>query len=193
MRVLSTSVGFALMLMALPSKTGAEQHRGGVHTLGGDIKPSQHAEVRQRVGRPLRREGLGTLVTVVYNRPVARGRDLFGKLVPWGRIWCPCADAATTLRVSTDVTINGQVLPAGTYSVWSEPQPDAWTIIFSRAANVSHSQYPIGEDALRIKVTPRSGEHMETLAFYFPVVDGRKAELVLHWGTVVVPLTIEVP
>ena len=43
------------------------------------------------------------------------------------------------------------------------------------------------------EVTPKTGSHMETLAFYFPVVDGRHAELVLHWGTVVVPLTIDVP
>jgi Protein of unknown function (DUF2911) len=149
------------------------------------VKPSQHGEVSQRVG--------GTTVTVVYNRPVARGRELFGHLVPFGRVWCPCADDATTLAVTTEVKVNGQTLPAGTYSVWTEPQPDAWTVIFNRTAQTWHTKYPAGDDILRVKAVPRDGPHMETLAFYFPVVDGRKAELVLHWGTVVVPLEIEVP
>jgi hypothetical protein len=65
--------------------------------------------------------------------------------------------------------------------------------MFSKNAGAWHTRYPEGQDALRLQVTPRTGSHMETLAFYFPVVDGRKGELVLHWGTVVVPLAIEVP
>jgi hypothetical protein len=149
------------------------------------IKPSQHGSVTQRIA--------DTTITVDYNRPVARGRELFGKLVPYGRIWCPCADDATTLETSTAIKIDGQDLPAGKYSVWTEPGPDSWTVIVSKSAAAWHTKYPQGQDALRLQVTPRTGSHMETLAFYFPMVDGRKAELVLHWGTVVVPLAIEVP
>jgi len=149
------------------------------------IKPSQHGSVSQRINE--------TTITVVYNRPVARGRELFGRLVPYGRIWCPCADDATTIEVSTNVKIDGQDLPAGKYSVWTEPQADRWTVIFNKNHAVWHTRYPEGQDALRLQVTPRTGSHMETLAFYFPVVDGRKGELVLHWGTVVVPMAIEVP
>jgi hypothetical protein len=58
---------------------------------------------------------------------------------------------------------------------------------------VFHTRHPPDSDVLRVEVTPREGAHMETLAFYFPVVDGHRAELVLHWGTVVVPLALEVP
>jgi hypothetical protein len=148
-------------------------------------KPSQHGTVSQQVA--------DTTLTVVYNRPVARGRELFGTLVPYGRVWCPCADTATTFETTTDITIDGEALPAGIYSVWTEPGPETWTVIFNRSAQAWHTRYPAGQDALRLQVTPRSGSHMETLAFYFPVVDGRKAELVLHWGTTVVPLTIDVP
>jgi len=151
----------------------------------GTPKPSQHGEVSQRIA--------ATTITVVYNRPVARGRELFGSLVPYGRVWCPCADDATTIALTTDVKINGETLAAGTYSVWTEPGPDSWTVIFNRTAQAWHTRYPSGQDVLRVKATTRTGSHMETLAFYFPVVDGRKAELVLHWGTVVVPLSIEVP
>ncbi|MBI3895807.1 MAG: DUF2911 domain-containing protein [Acidobacteria bacterium] len=148
-------------------------------------RPSQHGSVSQQIA--------DTLVILEYNRPVARGRELFGKLVPWGRIWNPGADDATSITLSTDVQVNGQKLASGTYSLWAEPQPDRWTIIFSRAHPVFHVPYPAGKDALRVMATPRTGQHMETLAFYFPAVDGKKAELVLHWGTVVVPLELEVP
>jgi len=148
-------------------------------------RPSQHGTVSQRIA--------DTTITIEYNRPVARGRELFGSLVPWGKIWCPGADDATTIEVTSGVKVDGQDLPAGKYSMWAEPHPDKWTVIFNRSHAVWHTRYPAGQDALRIEVMPRTGSHMETLAFYFPVVDGRKAEFVLHWGTVVVPMSLEVP
>jgi DUF2911 family protein len=149
------------------------------------IRPSQRGSVTQRIA--------DTTVTIEYGRPVARGRDLFGSLVPWGRIWCPGADEATTIELSGPARIQGKELAAGKYSVWAEPQSERWTIVFNRTAAVWHTKYPAGQDVLRVEATPRTGSHMETLAFYFPVVDGRKAELVLHWGTVVVPLSVELP
>jgi hypothetical protein len=148
-------------------------------------KPSQYGSVSQRIN--------DTTITVDYSRPVARGRELFGRLVPYGRIWCPGADDATTVELSTGVKIDGKDLAGGKYSLWAEPQADQWTVIFNKNHAVWHTRYPEGQDALRLIVKPRNGSHMETLAFYFPSVDGHKAELVLHWGTVVVPLTIEVP
>jgi hypothetical protein len=151
------------------------------------VKPSQHGSVTQRVA--------ATTITVDYNRPVARGRDLFGALVPYDKIWCPGADNCTTLAVSTDVKIDGQDLPAGTYTVWARPGAEKWTLILNRSHPVFHTRYEsvADKDALKLEITPRTGSHMETLAFYFPVVNGKHAELVLHWGTVVVPLGIDVP
>ena len=151
------------------------------------IKPSQHGSVTQLVAT--------TTITVDYNRPVARGRELFGALVPYDRVWCPGADDCTTLTVSTDVTIEGHALPAGTYSLWAKPGAARWTLILNRAHPIFHTRYQTvaDQDILTIDVTPRAGSHMETLAFYFPVVNAKHAELVLHWGTVVVPLAIDVP
>ena len=148
-------------------------------------RPSQHGSVSQQIAN--------TTITIEYNRPVARGRAIFGSLVPYGRVWCPGADNCTTIQVSTDVKINGQSLARGTYSVWAEPEQDRWTMIFNSAQPVFHTRYPADKDVLRVRVVPRQGSQMETLAFYFPVVDGTHAELVLHWGTVVVPLSIDVP
>jgi len=151
----------------------------------GNPRPSQHGSVSQHIA--------DTVITIEYNRPVARGRDLFGALVPWGRVWCPGADTCTSIELSTDLKVNQQPLAAGTYSVWAEPQPDRWTMIFNKVSPAFHTRYPTGQDALRVQVTPRTATHMETLTFYFPVVDGRHAELALQWGTTVVPMEIDVP
>jgi hypothetical protein len=151
------------------------------------IKASQHGTVTQQVG--------ATTITVDYNRPVARGRDLFGALVPYDRVWCPGADECTTISVSTDITIEGKTLPADTYTLWAKPGETKWSMIVNRAHPTFHTRYQTvaDQDFLTLEVTPRTGSHMETLAFYFPVVTAKHAELVFHWGTVVVPLAIDVP
>src|SRR6185437_4928582 len=112
-------------------------------------RPSQHGAVTQQVA--------GTTITIEYNRPVARGRTLFGSLVPYGRVWCPGADNCTTIQVSTDVKVNGQTLAAGTYSLWAEPGAEHWAMIFNRAQPVFHTQYPADQDVLRVQVTHRQG------------------------------------
>jgi len=146
---------------------------------------SQHGSVTQRVGQ--------TDVVVSYNRPVARGRTLFGDVVRWGRVWHPGADSATTISFSRDVTIAGHDVPAGRYTIWTIPgePPRPWTVILNRGVDVWHTQYP-GEalDALRITVAPEQGPHMEVLAYYFPVVAADSAVLRLHWGSTIVPITI---
>lgn len=146
------------------------------------VRPSQHGTVTQRVGT--------TDIAIAYNRPVARGRALFGALVPWGREWNPGADTATTISVSAPVRVNGERLAAGTYSLWAIPDTASWTIIFSSAQPVWHRPYPAGRDALRVRAAPATGDHMETLAFYFPVVGPDSTVLRLHWGTTIVPVTI---
>lgn len=146
---------------------------------------SQHGTVSQRVGY--------TDIAISYNRPVARGRTLFGEVVRWGRIWTPGADSATTIEFSRDVEVEGESLAAGSYTLWMVPQsdPEAWTVIFSKAVHVFHTPYPGAQhDALRLAVTPEEGAHMEVLAFYFPVVAPDSAVLRMHWGSTVVPLRI---
>jgi hypothetical protein len=108
-------------------------------------------------------------------------------------VWNPGADTATQVTFSSNVLINGQALSAGTYSLWAIPGRETWTVIFNRAAPVWHTPYPGPEqDALRLDVQATSGTHMETLVYYFPVVDGLRTTLHLHWGTTVVPLEIRV-
>jgi hypothetical protein len=146
---------------------------------------SQRGSVSQKIAN--------TDITIHYGRPVARGRTLFGALVPYGRIWHPGADQGTTLETTRAIEVNGKPLPAGRYSLWTVPGEAAWTFIFSKNADAFHTSYP-GEpaDALRVEVKPESGAHMESMSFYFPAVDGKDAILRFHWGTLIVPLTIKV-
>lgn len=132
----------------------------------------------------------GTRIEITYRRPVARGRDLFGALVPWGRIWTPSADSAAYVSISAPVEINGDSLAAGTYSIWTIPGAERWTVIFNAVPHAFHLRYPRGRDVLRVNATPERGDYMETLAFYFPVADADSASLYLHWGRTIVPLTI---
>jgi len=136
-----------------------------------------------------------TEISVSYGRPVARGRELFGALVPWDRIWHPGADSATRVKFSHDVLLEGKPLSAGEYSLWLIPRERGpWTVVFSRAARVFHLPYP-GEasDALRIDVTPDQVSHMESFAIYFPMVLRDDAVLRLHWGTTAVSLRLKAP
>lgn len=136
-----------------------------------------------------------TKISVAYGRPVARGRALFGALVPWDSVWHPGADSATRVTFSHDVLVDGKSLRAGEYSLWLIPHERApWVVIFSRAAHVFHKPYP-GErfDVLRLEVTPEQASPMESFAIYFPMVLRDDAVLQLHWGTTAVPLHIKAP
>jgi hypothetical protein len=148
---------------------------------------SQRASVTQNVAF--------TTIAVSYGRPVARGRALFGALVPWDSVWHPGADSATRVTFSRDVRVEGKLLHSGEYSLWLIPREHAqWTVIFSRAAHVFHKPYPGARfDVLRVDVTPEQASQMEAFAIYFPSVLREEAEMRLHWGTTAVPLHITAP
>lgn len=119
----------------------------------------------------------GVAVVVEYGRPMVNGREIWGKLVPYGRVWRTGADEATTITFSKDVTVEGQRLAAGTYSLFTIPGESEWTVIFNRTARQWGAyEYDAGADALRVTVTPESGEHVEALDF---VVEGER--VVVRW------------
>ena len=71
-----------------------------------------------------------TEIAVTYGRPVARGRELFGALVPWDSVWHPGADSATRVTFNHDVLLEGKPLRAGEYTLWLIPREHApWTVI----------------------------------------------------------------
>lgn len=147
-------------------------------------KKSQLGSVTQLVG-PAK-------IEIIYRRPVARGRELFGKLVPYGRIWTPSADSAAIFTTTTDLMVNGKRLAAGRYAMWMVPDPDTWAVVFSSDQPSFHLHLPQSKDeVLRITTKPHEGDYVETLAFYFPMVDGDSAILNMHWGRTIVPVVIK--
>jgi hypothetical protein len=150
------------------------------------VSKSQAGAIGQRVAT--------TEIMLTYSRPVARGRPLFGALVPYGQIWTPGADQATAVTFTRDVRINDHPLAKGAYSIWTIPRMDTWTVIFNTNAKAYHDHYPgEAQEALRLDVRPEPGPHVETLTFSFPIVEGKDAVLRLEWGEVRVPLSIRVP
>ena len=136
-----------------------------------------------------------TRISVAYGRPVARGRALFGALVPWDSIWHPGADSATRITFSHDVLLEGKQLRAGEYTLWLIPRENQpWTLIVSRAAHVFHKPYPGSQfEVLRVDTTPEQVSPVDSFTIYFPMVLRDEAVMRLHWGTTALPVHIKAP
>jgi hypothetical protein len=133
----------------------------------------------------------GTTISMAYSRPSARGRALFGALVPWDVVWTPGANWATTLEANRDVRLNGVEVPAGRYSVWMIPRQGAWTLTLHPDARLFHFQKPDSADGqIHIAVQPEQAAHTEMLTWAFPTVSGDAGVLHMRWGTTVVPVDV---
>ena len=151
-----------------------------------EVRVSPNAAVSQTIGT--------TEVRLTYGRPSVDGRTIFAEdgLVPFGEVWRSGANEATTISFSDDVTVQGEPLSAGTYSVYTIPGPDSWTIIFNDVANQWGTEYDESEDVLRVEATPESGPQVEMMMFYFENVDDTSGTCVLHWNETRVPFEIQV-
>ncbi|SDT68987.1 Protein of unknown function [Mucilaginibacter mallensis] len=97
----------------------------------------------------------GNHIKVVYSRPSVRNRVIFGEVVPWNRIWRTGADAATKISLSDPLYFNGKLLPAGSYSIFTIPTPDGWTLIFNQQANIWGTEHNAAYDLLKIPIQTR--------------------------------------
>ncbi len=133
-------------------------------------------------------------IKVFYNRPYKKDREIFGKLVPYGKVWRTGANEATTFETTKDLTIEGKVLRKGKYSLWTIPQEETWTIIF----NTEHGQWGINSDgeanrkpeldALSVVVRAfQQGKEFQQFTIAFDMT-GEEAEMVLIWDTTLVAM-----
>jgi ribosomal protein S4 len=174
-------------------------------------RPSAKASVMETIGV--------TDVTITYSRPGVKGRTIWGDplpeqastkaeatlddqtirpkgapIVPWGHPWRTGANEATQFVVSDDVFINGQKLPAGSYSLHTIPTKDEFTIIFNSIANQWGSfNYDASKDTLRVKVKPEwSEQSKEWLEYRIDPVSDTSAQVNIRWEKVRVPFMVEV-
>ncbi|MGH9897769.1 MAG: DUF2911 domain-containing protein, partial [Pyrinomonadaceae bacterium] len=134
-----------------------------------------------------------TDISITYSSPSVKGRTIWGDLVPYGEVWRAGANEATKISFSDDVTINGNKLATGSYSVHMIPSKDEWTIIFNKIADQWGSfDYKATEDALRVKVKPQTAEMQEQLWFGFSNITTKSAQLVMRWEKVQVGVDVAV-
>lgn len=138
-------------------------------------QPSQSATVIQTVGT--------TDFTIKYSRPTLKGRTPFtDALVPYGKVWRTGANSATTFQTSTDLTVEGQKLAAGTYAIMSIPEASEWTLIFNKNTSTSEQTYKPEEDALRVKIKAVPTAKTEAFTIDFSDLTDSTANLNFAWG-----------
>jgi hypothetical protein len=72
-----------------------------------------------------------TYIKITYSQPNKNGREIFGKLIPYGKVWRTGANEATEITTTRNISLNGFLLKAGTYSIFTIPGPDKWTILIN--------------------------------------------------------------
>jgi hypothetical protein len=145
---------------------------------------SQRQYVKQRVGL--------TDVEIDYARPNKNDREIFGGLVPHGKLWRTGANAPTKIKFSDTVRVGEKELPAGEYALFSIPGDDEWTVIFSKDSKIqSAGDYKEENDAARVTVKPTSlPAAVETFTIGLADVKGASATLHLDWDKTRVPVKL---
>src|SRR5438270_6481882 len=147
---------------------------------------SQAAEVKQRIAL--------TDITITYHRPLVNGRKIWGALVPYGKVWRAGANENTTIEFSDPVFVEGKPLAKGSYVLHMIPNPDSWTVIFSKTNTAWGSySYKQDEDALRVNVKPRPlAELKEALEFDFEDLKPDSTAVTLKWEKLGVTFTVSI-
>lgn len=162
------------------------------------IRKSPKAKITQTIG-------VDTEITFDYSRPGVKERTIWGELIPFGLFegnkysdnkpfpWRIGANENTTIEVSSDVTINGELLPAGKYGMHAIPGENEWIIMFSKDNDLWGSyKYNKANDALRITVEPVEGPHQEWLTFGFEDLKDESTTAFFHWEKLKIPFTIQI-
>src|SRR6266850_2042576 len=185
MRKIKCVLGLVMGLGIWAGNAEAQFKNGSQATELNIPRVSQRGSVTQRIGL--------TDITIAYHRPAVGGREIWGKTVPYGKVWRAGANENTTITFSDDVSLEGKPLAAGTYGLHTIPDKDQWTIIFSKNSTSWGSfSYDEKEDALRVTTKPQAAESFEVLTYVFDDVKPDSAVATLRWEKLAVPIHIGV-
>lgn len=150
-------------------------------------QPSPVSTVKQEFG-------LGE-VSFTYSRPAAKGRVIFGDLVPYDKLWRTGANASTKITFSDEVMIEGNKLAAGEYALYTIPGKAEWTVIFYKNLTLwglgNPGDYKESDEALRVKVKPQTTAHTtENFTISISDVAATSANLNLEWEKTKVTLKL---
>ncbi len=137
-----------------------------------------------------------TEVELEYSRPSAKGRTVFGNLVPFGSMWRTGANANSTISFSEDVVIDGKSLKKGKYAIFTIPKVDSWEVLFySKTDNWGNPEdWNEADVALRTNVKPEFlNRNVESFTIEINNLDNNFAHLNLIWEKTLVAVKFEVP
>ncbi len=150
-------------------------------------KASPFSKIEQQIGL--------TSLNIEYSRPAVRERQLFGKLVPYGRIWRVGANESTKFSTNKEISILGNRLAPGTYALYAFPEEDVWEVVFHK--NTTHwgdgrTAYDATEDAFRVRIKPQENiEWQENFLISFDSISHNGAVMQWKWGTRKLSVPIE--
>ncbi len=150
--------------------------------------PSPKAKLEQVVGL--------TNVEIEYSRPSSKGRNVFGDLVPYGKLWRTGANKNTTVSFSEDVMIGGQSLKKGKYAIFTTPKADVWEVIFySDSENWgTPEKFDDTKVALKTTATPENlAKKVETFTMNIGALDNDAAQIEISWEKTMIAIKFEVP
>src|SRR5438046_1969942 len=113
-------------------------------------RPSPPAQAKATVA--------GKTITINYSQPAVKGREIWGKLVPYGQVWRTGANETTTIEFSDDVTLEGKPVAKGRYALFTIPNEKEWTIIINKGIKWGAFTYKQDEDVLRVNVPAKKSD-----------------------------------
>lgn len=175
---------FSLLGLSLLATVSQAQERGN-----DSPRTSPNAAVSQTIGT--------TEIMITYGRPGIKDRTYFGQgseLAPLDSWWRTGANESAVITFSDDVMLAGEEVEAGTYSLYSIPGEDEWTIILNNKLSWG-TQYDPEEDYLRVQAASVTNDApmMERFMIYFDTLSENEAHMNLHWGTTKVAVSISTP
>jgi len=170
--------------LVVTAETGCWLARGTVEDAGRRASPRDSASVTLA----------GGTLQVCYGGPSARERTIIGGLNPYGEPWRMGADEATALHVTVPVQIGSVRLEPGSYSIFSIPTAESWTVVLNH--NAERWGIPL-DDAVRahdlgqVMVTPETIDHVETLRYRFEATGDNRADLIMEFERTRVRIPIQ--
>jgi len=139
-----------------------------------------------------------TEIEIEYSRPSMRGREVFGNLVPYGKVWRTGADNSTKISFDTDVIISGKTIQSGTYSIFSIPNKESWEIIFYSDVELwgvprDWSDNKIVFSSMFDVKKLKKSNTVETFTISFNDLTNNDVNMIISWENTSVDIKIEVP
>lgn len=169
---------FAALAQA-PGKAAAPAPAPAAEKAPGPPSPEKRASPHEKTSITL----AGKKIEIEYGRPFKKGRDVFGALVPYGKVWRAGADESTTLTTEADLTIGTLQVPKGTYTIFVVPTAKEWTLVVNKVPKEWGAyNYDQKQDLGRVpmKVSPNAAP-VEQFTISLEAQGDNKANLKMAW------------